>query len=102
VRPTTERLSSTPLLACCLGLLKDSHDLDEILEPVARNWLQVVGNDEDEQERLKLLATDVIRTFKINTPHHSTPEHSPTVASSHVPIDTSGIVCVGCHGGYQG
>ncbi|KAK3823327.1 MAG: WD40-repeat-containing domain protein [Benniella sp.] len=59
-----ERLHNTPQLACCLGLLKKSRDLDDILEPVARNWLQVVGNDEDEQERLKILALDVIRTFK--------------------------------------
>ncbi|KAK3807555.1 MAG: hypothetical protein J3Q66DRAFT_374315 [Benniella sp.] len=59
-----ERLISTPQLACCLGLLKDSHDLDDILEPVARNWLHVVENDEDEHERLKILAMDVIRTFK--------------------------------------
>ncbi|KAI8357923.1 hypothetical protein B0O80DRAFT_424047 [Mortierella sp. GBAus27b] len=73
VRPTTvagklpepdERLANTPQLACCLALLKDSHSLDSILEPAARNWLQVVENDEDEQDRLKILATDVIRTFK--------------------------------------
>ncbi|KAI8345459.1 hypothetical protein B0O80DRAFT_491768 [Mortierella sp. GBAus27b] len=73
VRPTTaaeklpepdERLANTPQLACCLALLKDFHSLDDILEPVARNWLQVVENDEDEQERLKVLATDVVRTFK--------------------------------------
>ena len=59
-----ERLANTPQLACCLGLLKDSHELDEILEPAARNWLQVVENDQDERERLKVLAVDVIRTFK--------------------------------------
>ncbi|KAI8345456.1 hypothetical protein B0O80DRAFT_491764 [Mortierella sp. GBAus27b] len=59
-----ERLSSTPQLACCLGLLKESHSLDDILEPAARDWLQVVENDEDEQDRFKVLATDVIRTFK--------------------------------------
>ncbi|KAI8357916.1 hypothetical protein B0O80DRAFT_485072 [Mortierella sp. GBAus27b] len=59
-----ERLVSTPQLACCLALLKDSQSLDSILEPVARNWLQVVENDDDEQERLKILAIDVIRTFK--------------------------------------
>jgi hypothetical protein len=73
VRPTTaaerlpepdERLTNTPQLACCLALLKDFHSLDDILEPAARNWLQVVENDEDEQERLKVLATDVVRTFK--------------------------------------
>jgi hypothetical protein len=54
VRPTTvveklpepdERLTNTPLLACCLVLLKDSQSLDSILKPVARNWLQVVEND---------------------------------------------------------
>ncbi|KAF9343028.1 hypothetical protein BGX34_007330, partial [Mortierella sp. NVP85] len=59
-----ERLANTPLLACCLGLLNKSHELEDILEPVARDWLQVVENDEDEHERLKVLATDVIRTFK--------------------------------------
>ncbi|KAG0196780.1 hypothetical protein BGX31_005174, partial [Mortierella sp. GBA43] len=73
VHPTTaaeklpepdERLTNTSQLACCLALLKDSHSLDNILEPAARNWLQVVENDEDEQERLNVLAVDVIRTFK--------------------------------------
>ncbi|KAF9345016.1 hypothetical protein BGX34_005104, partial [Mortierella sp. NVP85] len=59
-----ERLINTPQLAYCLGLLKDSHELDDILEPVARNWLQVVENDEDEHDRLKILAVDVVRTFK--------------------------------------
>ncbi|KAG0219719.1 hypothetical protein BGX31_011174 [Mortierella sp. GBA43] len=59
-----ERLSNTPQLVCSLALLKNSHSLDDILEPSARNWLQAVENDEDEQERLKVLATDVIRTFK--------------------------------------
>jgi hypothetical protein len=59
-----ERLANTPQLACCLALLKDSRPLDSILEPAARKWLQVVENDEDEQDRLKILATDVIRTFK--------------------------------------
>jgi len=59
-----ERLANTPQLACCLSLLNNAHGLDDILEPIARNWLQVVENDEDEHERLKILATDVIRTFK--------------------------------------
>ncbi|KAG0217886.1 hypothetical protein BGX31_000101 [Mortierella sp. GBA43] len=59
-----ERLTSTPQLVCCLGILKESHSLDDMLEPAARNWLQIVENDEDEQERLKILATDVIKTFK--------------------------------------
>ena len=73
VRPSTvavklpepdERLANTSLLACCLGLLNNSRKLKDVLEPVARDWLQVVENDEDEIERLKNLATDVIRTFK--------------------------------------
>jgi len=73
MRPTTvavklpepdERLANTPLLACCLGLLNNLHEIEDIIEPVARNWLQVVENDEDEHERLTMLATDVIRTFK--------------------------------------
>ena len=59
-----ERLINTPQLAWCLGLLKESHEIDDILEPVARSWLQAVENDEDEHERLKMLAKDVIRTFK--------------------------------------
>ncbi|KAG0196286.1 hypothetical protein BGX31_005480, partial [Mortierella sp. GBA43] len=59
-----ERLTNTPQLACCLALLKDSHSLDNILETAARNWLQIVENDEDEQERLNVLAMDVVRTFK--------------------------------------
>ena len=44
--------------------MKDSHELDEILEPATRSWLQVVENDQGERERLKILAMDVIRTFK--------------------------------------
>jgi len=59
-----ERLINTPQLAWCLGLLKESHEIEDILEPAARSWLQFVENDEDEQERLKNLAKDVIRTFK--------------------------------------
>ncbi|KAF9926355.1 hypothetical protein BGZ65_007323, partial [Modicella reniformis] len=59
-----ERLHDTPQLACCLSLLKASHSLDDILEPVARNWIQTVEKEEDEQERLKVLAIDVIRAYK--------------------------------------
>ncbi|KAI8359533.1 hypothetical protein B0O80DRAFT_484544, partial [Mortierella sp. GBAus27b] len=58
------RLISTPQLACCLGLLKNSHSIDDVLEPAARIWLQATENDEDEQERLKGLSMDVIRMFK--------------------------------------
>jgi len=59
-----ERLVSTPQLAWCLGLLKESREIGDILEPVTRDWLQVVENDEDEHERLEMLAKDVIRKFK--------------------------------------
>jgi hypothetical protein len=59
-----ERLASTAQLTCCLSLLKNSHELEDILEPNARDWLHVVENDDDEHERLKLLALDVVRTFK--------------------------------------
>ncbi|KAF9983082.1 hypothetical protein BGZ65_002197 [Modicella reniformis] len=59
-----ERLANTPQLACCLSLLRSSHSLDDTLEPIARNWIQAVENDLDEQERLKHLATDMIRIFK--------------------------------------
>ncbi|KAF9984069.1 hypothetical protein BGZ65_001041, partial [Modicella reniformis] len=59
-----ERLTNTPQLACCLGLLQASHSPDDILEPAAQKWLQTIEKDNDEQDRLKMLATDVIRAFK--------------------------------------
>ena len=59
------RLNDTHQLACCLALLQTSHETDDdILDPAARNWLQVIKTEQDEQERLKSLATDVIRAFK--------------------------------------
>jgi len=59
-----ERLSSTPQLAGCLSLLKHSQLLDDMLEPPARKWLQAIEKDSDEQDRLKILATNVIRAFQ--------------------------------------
>ncbi|KAI8355224.1 hypothetical protein B0O80DRAFT_486573 [Mortierella sp. GBAus27b] len=59
-----ERLNSTPQLACCLSLLRASYSLDEVLEPVARDWLHTISKDDDEDERLKMLAVDVIRAYK--------------------------------------
>jgi hypothetical protein len=35
-----------------------------MLDPPAREWLHAIGNDADEQDRLKILATNVIRAFK--------------------------------------
>ncbi|KAF9358388.1 hypothetical protein BGX34_008954 [Mortierella sp. NVP85] len=58
-----ERLSSTPQLACCLALLQASLSPDEILESDALNWLRMIENDPDEQERLKTITTDVIRAY---------------------------------------
>jgi len=58
-----ERLKDTRQLAACLSLLHHSRSPDNVLEPAARDWLQTVENDEDEQERLRMLATEVIRGF---------------------------------------
>ncbi|KAG0231582.1 hypothetical protein BGX31_005478, partial [Mortierella sp. GBA43] len=58
------RLDDTLQLSFCLGMLLDSISPDDILDPVMRNWLQVTKADADEQERLKAMATDVIRAFK--------------------------------------
>jgi hypothetical protein len=61
------RLNDTPQLACCLGLLGVSHsmdDMDAILDPDTRTWLQLIKNEPDEHERLRTLATDVVRAFK--------------------------------------
>ncbi|KAF9364980.1 hypothetical protein BGX34_011817 [Mortierella sp. NVP85] len=58
-----ERLSDIRQLAACLGLLRLFHSSDDTLEPTARDWLQAVENDADEQERLGILATEVIRGF---------------------------------------
>ncbi|KAF9347048.1 hypothetical protein BGX34_003442, partial [Mortierella sp. NVP85] len=59
-----ERLSTTPQLSACLSLLKHSQLLEDMLEPATRKWLRSVEKDSDEQERLKILATDVIRAFQ--------------------------------------
>ncbi|KAF9348872.1 hypothetical protein BGX34_002198 [Mortierella sp. NVP85] len=58
-----ERLSDIRQLASCLSLLRLSRSSDDTLEPTAREWLQAVEDDIDEQERLSMLATEVIRGF---------------------------------------
>ncbi|KAG0221634.1 hypothetical protein BGX31_009669 [Mortierella sp. GBA43] len=58
------RLNDTPQLAICLELLRTSHGIDDILDPTVREWIQFIKKEPDEQERLKALATDVIRAFK--------------------------------------
>ncbi|KAF9363347.1 hypothetical protein BGX34_004331, partial [Mortierella sp. NVP85] len=58
------RLNDTLQLATCLGLLQASYQPDDILDPAARNWLLLTIKEQDEKDRLKSLATDVIRAFK--------------------------------------
>ncbi|KAF9353181.1 hypothetical protein BGX34_011745, partial [Mortierella sp. NVP85] len=70
--PTTEfnppepdsRLNDTQQLARCLGILQSSSESDVLLDPAARKWLHLTKNEPDEKDRLKTLATDVIRAFK--------------------------------------
>ena len=59
-----ERLNNTPQLAYCLSLLQISWSTDEQLEPDVYKWLQTTQKDTDEQERLRAMATEVIRVFK--------------------------------------
>jgi hypothetical protein len=58
------RLIDTPHLACCLGLLQSTILLDDILDSSVRDWVWATRNDRDEYERLKTLASDVVRVFK--------------------------------------
>jgi len=59
-----ERLDTTSQLATCLCLLKHSQQLENMLDPPARKWIQAIEKDTDEQDRLKVLATNVIRAFQ--------------------------------------
>ncbi|KAK3810142.1 MAG: WD40-repeat-containing domain protein [Benniella sp.] len=59
-----ERLNSTPQLVCCLGVLQASRLSDITLDPIAQKWLQVIENNNDEQERLQKLVTEVVRAYK--------------------------------------
>ncbi|KAF9985482.1 hypothetical protein BGZ65_010710 [Modicella reniformis] len=59
-----ERLSNTSQLAYCLGLLQSSRSSGVELEPDVQKWLEAIEKDSDEQERLKGMCIDVIRTFK--------------------------------------
>jgi len=59
-----ERLNNTPQLAFCLSLLQINWLTDEQLEPTIYNWLQTTEKDTDEQQRLRTMATEVIRVFK--------------------------------------
>jgi len=59
-----ERLNSTPQLACCLGLLQVAHLPDVTLDPTAHKWLLAIENDTDEQDRLHVLASELVRAYK--------------------------------------
>jgi hypothetical protein len=59
-----ERLSDITQLVCCLGLLQASVSPDDISDAATLEWIQIVQNDQFEQERLKVMATDVLRVFK--------------------------------------
>ncbi|KAK3809372.1 MAG: WD40-repeat-containing domain protein [Benniella sp.] len=59
-----ERLTNTPQLAYCLYLLKPDRSPDDTLDPAAHNWLNTTKKDVDEQERLKSMATELIKAFK--------------------------------------
>ncbi|KAG0244248.1 hypothetical protein BGX31_009529 [Mortierella sp. GBA43] len=58
------RLLDTRQLACSLRILQIPDGSDEMLDTIARDWLQVVKNEPDEHDRLTALATNVIRSFK--------------------------------------
>lgn len=58
------RLNNTSQLAYCLSLLKNPPELDDKLDLATRTWLQETRNEPDEQERLKMMATDVVKAFK--------------------------------------
>ncbi|KAF9344701.1 hypothetical protein BGX34_005417, partial [Mortierella sp. NVP85] len=59
-----ERLINTPQLAYCLHLLTSDRSHDDTLDPATRNWLNTTKKDLDEQDRLKTMATEVIKAFK--------------------------------------
>jgi len=59
-----ERLNSTPQLVCCLSLLQVACLSDVTLDPVADKWLQAIKYDTEEQGRLRVIATELIRAYK--------------------------------------
>ncbi|KAK3809339.1 MAG: WD40-repeat-containing domain protein [Benniella sp.] len=59
-----ERLSNTQQLAYCLYLLKSDRSSHDMLDSATRSWLSTIEKDLDEQDRLKTMATEVIKAFK--------------------------------------
>ncbi|KAI1318889.1 hypothetical protein EDD11_005523 [Mortierella claussenii] len=58
-----ERLSSTRQLAYCLGLLQAPSLPEDDLDLSTCTWLHATNMNDDEQERLKTTATDLLREF---------------------------------------
>ncbi|KAG0040435.1 hypothetical protein BGZ83_002533, partial [Gryganskiella cystojenkinii] len=58
-----ERLGDTSQLAYCLSLLQLTPSPGETLEAAAENWVKSTQKNEEEKERLRMLATDLIRAF---------------------------------------
>ncbi|KAF8938355.1 hypothetical protein BGZ58_001087 [Dissophora ornata] len=58
-----ERLESVSQLVYCLDLLRYLQSPEDMLDQSQRDWLEAVGNDTDEQERLRALAANLLREF---------------------------------------
>ncbi|KAF8928443.1 hypothetical protein BGZ58_009656 [Dissophora ornata] len=58
-----ERITSTPHLAYCLGLLPSPSLSSKAFDDAERAWSQAKAKDPDEQERLRTLATDLVAEF---------------------------------------
>ncbi|KAG0229009.1 hypothetical protein BGX31_006364, partial [Mortierella sp. GBA43] len=59
-----EHLISTPQLVTCLSLMRISQSPGIEMDSTTRSWIQAIEKDTDEQERLTIMATDVVRAFK--------------------------------------
>jgi len=59
-----ERLNDAVQLAGCLGLLRAKIMSEDELQPIAHDWLQAIEKNQDEQDRLKTMANELIRVFK--------------------------------------
>ncbi|KAG0344137.1 hypothetical protein BG005_002027, partial [Podila minutissima] len=58
-----ERLVNTHQLVYCLGLLKAPPSSEDLRQKSALSWVQATLNNEDEQERLNTLTTNLVRAF---------------------------------------
>lgn len=58
-----ERLVNTHQLVYCLGLLKAPPSSEDLRQNSALSWVQATRNNEDEQERLNTLTTNLVRAF---------------------------------------